>query len=370
MIRTWKKTSQFFSNWLVTMTFSLFANKQQHQREILLFGGADSGGGRVYTSFSQFPPAVRGTPTVVFWKTKKMITGRDDVQAFLQMHQRAKPPQQRATRAARPPAPVEPSATVKGGGAIYDNHSKIATVSHATEVASDAAKPCDLPVVDLPSDLPVDQASKEKSVDAASISTPLEPSVPNSSTEARICDGEDRDSSTASSDPVERQRTSNQDKIDTPPPLEKEESCVDLPSARSIESSGESGGSPAKKKQTRKLKVRFEDEVDASSPHTQIDEIGQTSDMAGEPSLHGPSILGSTLGEATIDTSAASHTATTSVDLAVEPKRRTRKKKSDVVEARVAEANVQASEEVVSSIEEPAPKKKRAPRKKKVVMEL
>lgn len=91
--------------------------------------------------------------------------------------------------------------------------------------------------------------------------------------------------------------------------------------------------------------------------------------MAGGPGLHGPSIPRSTLGEATIDTSAASHTATTSVDL-VEPKRRTRKKKSDVVEARVAEANVQASEEVVSSTEEPAPKKKRAPRKKKVVMEL
>lgn len=366
------------------MTFSLFANKQQHQREIQLFGGADSGGGRVYTSFSQFPPAVRGTPTVVFWKTKKMITGRDDVQAFLQMHQRAKPPQQRATRAARPPAPVEPSATGKGRGAIYDNHTKIATVSHATEVASDAAKPRDLPVVDLPSDLPVDQASKEKSVDAASISTPLEPSVPNSSTEARICDGEDRDSSTASSDPVERQRTSNQDKIDTPPPLDKEESCVDLPSARSMESSGETidrieRDPPAKKKQTRKRKVRFEDEVDASSPQTQIDETGQTSDpnppcqegdMAGEPSLHGPSIPRSTLGEATIDTSAASHTATTSVDLAVEPKRRTRKKKSDAVEARVAEANVKASEEVVYSTEEPAPKKKRAPRKKKVVMEL
>lgn len=339
------------------MTFSLFANKQQHQREIQLFAGAESGGGRVYTSFSQFPPAVRGTPTVLFWKTKKMITGRNDVQAFLQVHQRVKQPQQRATRTARSPAPVEPSSTVKAGR-IYDNHSKIATTSHVAEVPTNTALPRDLPVVDLS----VDEASKEKRVDAARTPTKIEPSVPSSSTEARICDGEDRASSTASSDPVER---SIADKIATPPPLDKEESCVDLPSATSIESTGETieRDPPAKKKRTKA--VRFADEVDASSSQKEIDENGETSesnppgkegDMEGEPIE----------GEATIDTSATSDTATQSVDLAVvEPKKRTRrKKKSDVVEERVAEANVQASEE------EPAPKKKRAPRKKKVVVEL
>ncbi len=326
------------------MTFSLFANKQQHQREIQLFAGAESGGGRVYTSFSQFPPAVRGTPTVLFWKTKKMITGRNDVQAFLQVHQRAKPPQQRATRTARPPAPVEPPSTVKTGR-IYDNHSKIATMPHAAEVPTNTALPRDLPVVDLP----VDEASKEKRVDAARTPTKIEPSVP--STEARISDGEDRASSTASSDPVER---SIEDKIDTPPPLDKEESCVDLPSATSIESTGETieRDPPAKKKRTKA--VRFADEVDASSSQKEIDENGETSESNPIE------------GDATI--SAASDTATQSVDLAVvEPKKRTRrKKKSDVVAERVAEANVQASEEFV----EPAPKKKRAPRKKKVVVEL